>query len=67
MKYQVALGKTEKGFSVSRPGLPGCRSPGETEREVPGNIAEAIGDYLVVTAELAAEEQAELREMEGAA
>ena len=67
MKYNVSLKKTEDGFSVSCPGLPGCWSQGETEEEALDNIAEAIKDYLAVAAQLAIEEQAELREVEVAA
>ena len=36
MKYQVVLAKTEEGYSVFCPGLPGCWSQGETEQEAPG-------------------------------
>ncbi|WP_133511154.1 type II toxin-antitoxin system HicB family antitoxin [Candidatus Thiosymbion oneisti] len=46
MKYNISLKKTEEGFSVSCPGLPGCWSQGETEEEALENIAEAIKDYL---------------------
>ncbi|WP_457654508.1 type II toxin-antitoxin system HicB family antitoxin [Rhodocaloribacter sp.] len=67
MKYKVALRKTEEGFSVSCPGLSGCWSQGEMEQEALDNITEAIKDYLAVAAELATEEQAELREVEVAA
>jgi predicted RNase H-like HicB family nuclease len=67
MKYKVALRRTEEGFSVSCPGLPGCWSQGETEQQALENIAEAIKDYLAVAAELATEEKAELREVEVAA
>jgi len=58
MKYNISLKKTQEGLSVSCPGLPGCRSQGETEEEALENIAEAIKDYLAVAAELAAEEVA---------
>ena len=67
MKYNVSLKKTDDGYSVSCPGLPGCWSQGETEEEALGNIAEAIKDYIAVTAKLAGEEEAELREVEVAA
>jgi len=67
MKYNISLKKTKGGFSVSCPGLPGCWSQGETEKEALENIAEAIKDYLAVAAELATEEEAELRETEVAA
>ena len=33
MKYRIALHKSEEGYSVSVPGLPGCWSQGATEDE----------------------------------
>lgn len=51
MKYKVALRKTEEGFSVSVPGLPGCWSQGATESEALANITDAIGEYLAVVAQ----------------
>ena len=62
MKYKVALIKSDEGYSVSVPGLPGCWSQGATEQEALENIRDAIREYLAV-----AEEQvtgAELREVE---
>ncbi|MBJ7900279.1 MAG: type II toxin-antitoxin system HicB family antitoxin [Cyanobacteria bacterium RI_101] len=59
MKYKVALRKTEEGFSVSCPGLPGCWSQGRTEQEALENIADAITNYIAVSAELAATEDVE--------
>ncbi|HYC57032.1 MAG TPA: type II toxin-antitoxin system HicB family antitoxin [Candidatus Binatia bacterium] len=47
MKYKVILQKSEEGFSVSCPGLPGCWSQGETEAEALENIADAIRDYVL--------------------
>ncbi|MFP4076914.1 MAG: type II toxin-antitoxin system HicB family antitoxin [Halochromatium sp.] len=67
MKYKVALRKTEEGFSVSCPGLPGCWSQGTTEQEALDNIADAINEYLIVAAELATTGDAEVREVEVAA
>ncbi|MBK1707383.1 type II toxin-antitoxin system HicB family antitoxin [Halochromatium glycolicum] len=67
MRYKVALKKTDEGFSVSCPGLPGCWSQGNTEQEALANIAEAIADYLSVSSELAETEDAEVREVEVAA
>jgi len=52
MKYKVRLTKTEEGFAVSCPGLPGCWSQGQTEDEALANIQDAIRDYLVVRDEL---------------
>jgi len=45
--YRVVLRKSEEGYSVSCPGLPGCWPQGETEEEALANIAAAIRDYLV--------------------
>ncbi len=53
MRYKVALWKTDEGYSVSCPGLPGCWSQGETEAKALENIAEAIRDYLAVAEEMA--------------
>lgn len=67
MIYRVALHRTEEGFAVSCPGLPGCWSEGATESEALANIREAIAEYLAVARELAEEEDAEIREVEVAA
>ena len=48
MKYRVALHKSEEGYSVSVPGLPGCWSQGGTEKEALENIREAVREYLSV-------------------
>lgn len=46
MKYKIALQKSEEGYSVSVPGLPGCWSQGATEQEALANIQDAIREYL---------------------
>ena len=46
MKYCVALHKSEEGYSVSVPGLPGCWSQGGTEKEALENIRDAVREYL---------------------
>ena len=46
MKYKIVLNKTDEGYSVSCPGLPGCWSQGETEVEAIENIKDAIQEYL---------------------
>lgn len=46
MKYRIALHKSEEGYSVSVPGLPGCWSQGVTEGEALENIKDAIREYL---------------------
>lgn len=62
MKYPVALSRTEEGYSVSCPGLPGCWSQGTTEEEALSNIRDAIQEYLEVARQLAGER--DLREVE---
>lgn len=52
MKYKVVLKKTDEGFAVSCPGLPGCWSQGQTEGEALENIRDAISEYLSVRDEL---------------
>ena len=52
MKYKIALLKTDEGYSVSVPGLPGCWSQGSTEAEAIENIHDAIQEYLAARDEL---------------
>ncbi len=51
MKYKIVLQRSEEGFSVSCPGLPGCWSQGKTEQEAIENIHDAIREYLAAIAE----------------
>jgi len=46
MKYTVVLHRSEEGYSVSCPGLPGCWSQGQTEEEALENIRDEIREYL---------------------
>ena len=46
MRYKIALLKTDEGYSVFVPGLPGCWSQGATEEEALENIQDAIRAYL---------------------
>jgi predicted RNase H-like HicB family nuclease len=62
MKYKVALHRSEEGYSVSCPGLPGCWSQGQTEEEALDNIRVAIREYLEAVEETFREE--EVREIE---
>ena len=48
MKYKISLHKSDEGYSVSVPGLPGCWSQGDTETEALDNIKDAIREYLAV-------------------
>jgi predicted RNase H-like HicB family nuclease len=62
MKYKIAIHKSDEGFSVSVPGLPGCWSQGTTEPEALDNIRDAIREYLAVVEEQLKGE--EVREVE---
>jgi predicted RNase H-like HicB family nuclease len=62
MRYKVALQKSDEGFSVSCPGLPGCWSQGATEQEALENIQDAIREYLAAVEESLKED--EVREVE---
>jgi len=46
MLYKVNIKKTDEGYSVWVPGLPGCWSQGKTEDEALENIKDAIESYL---------------------
>ena len=46
MKYKIIMKKTDEGYSVSCPGLPGCWSQGNSEIEALENIKDAIQEYL---------------------
>ena len=52
MKYNVELEKTDEGYAVWCPGLPGCWSQGATEEEALENIKDAIAVYLETVEEL---------------
>ena len=54
-RYTVSLLKSQEGYSVWVPGLPGCASQGDTEQEALNNISDAIREYLEVAEELALE------------
>ena len=47
MKYKVNLKKTEEGYAVWVPELPGCQSQGQTEKEALENIKDVIKTQLV--------------------
>ena len=52
MRYKVNLKKTDEGYAVWVPGLPGCWSQGKTEEEALINIKDAIKNYLRTAEEL---------------
>ena len=65
MNYKVVLQKSDEGYSVSCPVLPGCWSQGETEKDALDNIKDAIEEYLGVLDETL--KDADVREVEIAA
>lgn len=46
MKYLTIVRKSEYGYDVHVPSLPGCHSQGDTEKEALENIQDAILTYL---------------------
>lgn len=63
MRYKVLLKKTDEGYAVWCPGLPGCWSQGETEEDALQNIRDAIQAYLETVQQLRGEND-EVREVE---
>lgn len=64
MKYKVNLKKTEEGYAVWVPGLPGCWSQGQTEEEALENIKDAIKTYLETVEELSKDKVSRYVEVE---
>ena len=62
MKYLTVVRKSEYGYDVHVPALPGCHSQGETETEALENIKDAIFTYLEMEQEDL--KDAEIREVE---
>ena len=46
MKYLTLVHKSDYGYDVSIPSLPGCHSQGDTEKDALENIQDAILTYL---------------------
>ena len=63
MKYRVKLERTDEGYAVWCPGLPGCWSQGRTEEEALENIKDAIETYLPTIEELTKDETTRLVEV----
>ncbi|MCH8317893.1 MAG: type II toxin-antitoxin system HicB family antitoxin [Bacteroidetes bacterium] len=57
MKYKVNLKKSEEGYAVWAPGLPGCWSQGQTKKEALENIKDAIQSWLETTEELSEDKE----------
>lgn len=62
MRYRIAIHRSDEGYSICVPGLPGCWSQGVTEPEALANIRDAIREYLMVVEEQL--QGAEIREVE---
>lgn len=52
MRYQVKLQKSDEGYAIWCPSLPGCWSQGETKEDALENIKEAIHVYLETVEEI---------------
>lgn len=65
MKYKVNIKKTEDGYSIWVPGLPGCWSQGKTEDEALENIKDAIESYLETVDELSKDKDSRFVEVRG--
>ena len=63
VKYRVKLERTDEGYAVWCPGLPGCWSQGATEEEALENIKDAIETYLATVEELTKDETTRLVEV----
>ena len=61
--YRVVLRKSDEGYSVSCPGLPGCWSQGATEEEALANIQIAIREYVDAAEELARNDESRIVEV----
>ena len=57
MRYKVNIKRTDDGYAVWCPGLPGCWSQGETEGEALENIKDAIQAYLETVEELSKDKE----------
>jgi predicted RNase H-like HicB family nuclease len=64
MKYKVNLKKTDDGYAVWVPGLPGCWSQGQTEEEALENVKDAIQAYLATVEELSKDKESRYVEVE---
>jgi predicted RNase H-like HicB family nuclease len=63
MKYNVKIKKTDEGYAVWCPGLPGCWSEGKTESEALENIRDAIAQYLAAADELSKDAESRVVEV----
>ena len=57
MRYKVNIKKTDEGYAVWVPGLPGCWSQGQTEKDALENIKDAIQGYLETVDDLSRDKE----------
>jgi len=62
VRYPIVLHKSDEGYAVNCPPLPGCWSQGATEEEAIENIRDAIQEYLAAIKDTLP--QADVREVE---
>lgn len=58
MRYKVRIKRTDEGYAVWVPGLPGCWSQGKSEDEALENIRDAVETYLKVADQLSVGQEA---------
>ena len=63
MKYKVNVQKTDEGYAVWVPGLPGCWSQGKTEQEALDNIKDALLGYLETIEQLSKDKESRFVEV----
>ena len=63
VKYRVKLEKTDEGYAVWCPGLPGCWCQSATEEEALENVKDAIDTYLATVEELTKDKATRLVEV----
>ncbi len=63
IEYRVKLERTDEGYAVWCPGLPGCWSQGATEKEALESITDAIETYLATVEELVKDKVSRLVEV----
>jgi len=63
MKYKVNIEKSDEGYSVWCPGLPGCWSQGQTEEEALESIKDAIKSYLETVEEISKDKESRFIEV----
>ena len=56
MNFPVILIRTEEGYAVGCPSIPGCWTQGATREQAMENIQDAITEVLAATRDLEAEQ-----------